>query len=255
MHFRCTLAVTSKLEMMDLLNNIYKHYSENPWELLTLLVALSSLGVAVMTRVHSNRLFRSNVLANFEFDLVVDRETDILLNGNYSDVRTNSLRVSDLPLIVVSWRNTTEKRASNLRAEFLIKANNRIASWCESLNDWKMIQGNESQRDVIGNGIASALKSDSIEIRESTGSLRELTGPNPCLVFLVEQERKLNVEVYVKFVWESPTEKPLKKSALFRLNIQPTNFDGRVATEWGFQKRKINKFRLFILRLMNKIKN
>lgn len=241
--------------MIDLLNNIFAHYSENPWELLTLLVASSGLIVAILTRLHANRLFRSNVLTSFEFDLLVDNESNILTNGTYSNVRKNSSRISALPLIVVSWRNTTDKTANNLRAEFLIKVKNRITSWNESSGYWKKIQGDESNRDVIGISLANALKSDSIEIRESTGALRELIGPYPSIAFLKEKEKKLNVEVYVKFVWESSTEKPLRKSYIARLNIQPTNFNGVLATEWKFEKKKISAPRLFILRLLNKIKN
>ncbi len=247
------MRVSFAIVMNYLLKSLYCYYSENPWELLTFLVAVLALVVSIKTRVHANRLYRTNVLANFEFNLQVDTASNILGLGDYSDVRKKSLGRSDLPLVVVSWWNTTNKTANNLHIEFLMKIKGKIRIWLESPREWKKIQGNESNKDIVGSGIAQALESKSIKISKYADDFAEFVGSNPRLT-LLKNGQNLNVDLYVNFKWESSSEKPLAKSANYLINIKPNKFDGQSVCAWKFQIRKVNKFWYVILKLSYKIR-
>src|SRR5688572_12094595 len=116
---------------------LVKHYESSPWELFTLVIAVASFTIAllslVLSRRHATRLFRVAEFPNLRFSTAVDTAGKIGTVGTYTEVRGRfSNAGSDVPLLIVSSVNATEKVARDLEVELFVRGPKGTVCWKEA---------------------------------------------------------------------------------------------------------------------------
>ncbi|WP_432696219.1 hypothetical protein ACQUQP_16975 [Marinobacterium sp. YM272] len=245
-----------------MINSILTHDQSNPWEFFTLLVSVTSLCIALvsllLSRRHALRLFRVNQYPNFQFSFDIDVASNIAINGCYENIqRSVDIGSTNLPAMVVDWKNTTDKKAIDLRAEFILVGSRGSVLWEDFLDDWNEIDGLSHDRGVIGMRIGHAMAcvgDNQVEIRENNSPLRELIGPGPYVAINSENPKLTNISflLIVGFSWSPAIHNPPKQSSFYTFRIVPTKYDGVLVTKWKGERVKISRWHRMLYRFRAK---
>jgi hypothetical protein len=161
---------------------------------------------------------------------------------------------NNLPLVVVTWTNATDKLARDMSANFVLKGPERAIAWTETVEGWRQIEGSVTQRDVMGFKLADAMAQAGpplIEVRESEGVLGDLTGANATVAINHEDPVRQNVvfQLLIEFSWQPVIYDPPRLRACFSAKIFPREFDGVLVKGWEAEIQTAKRWRMISSRL------